>query len=201
MSRQAEAELLQRARTGDRVAFEELRAVLTAPLKQFVRRLIGPFSPIDEILQETFLALYLNLERVDSVQYLRPFLFRVVRNRCYDELRRQGRFQLVSLDGDPELVDDTIPVVVDQQALPEEMAHWTLLYAEVRQVMDRLPELQRQTLLLYFEADLSYEQIAIAMATNVGTVKSRLHYAKKNLLKLLRPELVQALNIKPEPSD
>lgn len=52
----------------------------------------------------------MNLERISSVESLRPFLFRVVRNRCYSELRRQGRFAVISLDtggkaGEPALED------------------------------------------------------------------------------------------------
>jgi DNA-directed RNA polymerase specialized sigma24 family protein len=53
-------------------------------------------------------------------------------------------------------------------------------------------------MILYCEEDLSYEQIAEAMATDIGTVKSRIHYARKNLVKLLRPEILEALGIKKE---
>ena len=64
--------------------------------------------------------------------------------------------------------------------------------------MDRLPELQRQTMILYCEEDLTYAQIAEAMTTDIGTVKSRIYYGRKNLRKLLKPEILEALGIEKE---
>ena len=57
---------------------------------------------------------------------------------------------------------------------PEEVAHWLLLRLEVQAAMNKLPELQRQTLILHAEEGLAYQEIAEAMDTSIGTVKSRL---------------------------
>jgi RNA polymerase sigma-70 factor (ECF subfamily) len=77
---------------------------------------------------------------------------------------------------------------------PEEVAHWLLIQLEVREAIDRLPEMQRQALILYSEEDLSYTEIAAVMETTVGTVKSRLFHAKQTLRRLLRPETLEALD-------
>jgi RNA polymerase sigma-70 factor (ECF subfamily) len=77
---------------------------------------------------------------------------------------------------------------------PEELAHWLLIHLEVQEAMERLPELQRQALILYAEEGLAYAEIAEIMETSVGTVKSRLHYAKKLLRGLLRPETLRSLD-------
>jgi RNA polymerase sigma-70 factor (ECF subfamily) len=59
--------------------------------------------------------------------------------------------------------------------------------------MEYLPEVQRQTLILYSEEEMSYHEIAVAMETNIGTVKSRLFQARKALRRLMRPQTLKAL--------
>ena len=95
-----EHELFQEARAGDRAAFDRLQKALDTSVRRFVRRLVGQSEAEDDIVQDAFLALYMNLERLDSNEHMRPFLFRVVRNLCYDELRRKGRFEFVLLNED-----------------------------------------------------------------------------------------------------
>lgn len=191
-------ELLQRAKMGERMAFDELQGELEPPVRRFVQRLIGQSDLEDDMVQNAFLALYMNLERIDPVEQLRPFLFRIVRNLCYDELRRRGRFQMVWLNEVPDARATALPLAMDHRPLPDDVVHWSLLYAEVQEAMEHLPEMQRQALILYFDEDLPYAQIAEVMASDIGTVKSRIHYGRKNLLKLLRPEILQALSTKKE---
>ena len=197
-----ETALLEAAREGDLTAFEQLQAMLDAPARRFVRRLIGRSDAEDDIVQNAFFALYKNLERLDVGEKLRPFLFRVLRNQCYDQLRRLGRYDVISLDDDSDDVDRT-ELAVDQRPQPEEAAHWLMLYNEVQTAIQRLPELQRQTLLLYTEAGLSYQEIASAMGVSIGTVKSRLHNGKRNLVSMLHPDTLYALDVaaQGEPSD
>lgn len=166
----------QRAREGDHEAFAEILLVFEPVMRRFILSLIGPTAQEDDIVQNTFLALYRNLARLKTVEHLRPFVFRVVRNQCYDELRRRGRYDTVPI-ADLPLVDHRPPV--------DEQAHWSIVYAEVQEHIQSLPENQRQMLLLYVEAGLSYREIAEALSISIGTVKSRLHHAKKTLKRLI----------------
>jgi RNA polymerase sigma-70 factor (ECF subfamily) len=189
-----EHELLKLARGGNTDAFAALQALLNPPARAFTRRLIGEID--EDIVQESFFALYMNLEKLDPPEKLRPFLFRVIRNRCYDRLRAQGRYDVVSLDEDVIVGSDTREAqIASDEPPPDERTHWLMIYAEVQQAMEKLPELQRQALILYSEARLSYEEIAEAMDVGIGTVKSRLYYAKRNLVRLLSPETVKALEV------
>ncbi len=185
-----EHRLLQQAQDGDPDAFEQLHTRLESSIRRFIRRLIGTQDSEDDIVQSVFIALYYNMRHIDPVENLRPYVFRMVRNRCYDELRRQRRYEIVSLDDEPRL---SFTSASDIDSQPEEAAHWLLLHLEVKEAIDRLPELQRQTLILFAEEDLSYAEIAMVMDTNIGTVKSRLHHAKKTLRRLLRPQTLQVL--------
>ena len=198
MSNSGEHELFEEAKSSNRTAFDRLQEILDVSVRRFVRRLVGINEAEDDIVQDAFLALYMNLERLESSEHLRPFLFRVVRNRCYDTLRRQGRFQFVPLDAASEGSAVAPSFLTDRRKQPDEELHWRLLYAEVQKAIDRLPEIQRQAIILYCEEDLTYAQIAEAMATDIGTIKSRIFYGRRNLLNLLKPEILEALGIEKE---
>lgn len=188
-----ETELLLRAQQGDYEAFEALYQALEPSVRRFVRRLIGAHEMEDDLLQVIFLALFQHIKRIDPPEHLRPYVYRMARNRCYDELRRQGRYKPLSMD------DEAVEVVVSfagasETPQPEDAAYWLLLQLDVREAMEHLPELQRQALILYAEEELSYAEIATAMNTSVGTIKSRIHHAKKGLRRWLRPETLKALD-------
>lgn len=189
-----EQTLFVQAKQGNRVAFDRLQKALSGPIRRFIRRLIGRHVGEDDIVSDTLLALYQNLRRIDPPENLRPFLFRIVRNLCYTELRRQGRYQTIMVDRSEDQ-EDLLASLPDGQATPEGELQRLLLQAELQQARDELPELQRQTLILYCEEDLSYAQISEVMATDIGTVKSRLFYARKFLVKRLSPETLTALGI------
>jgi len=188
-----EPELLKLAQCGDHDAFAELQSRLDSPIRRFIWRLVGTQDAEDDIVQDSLIALYLNLDRIQPVENLRPYLFRIVRNRCYDMLRKNGRFEQMSLDDEPVETWVSLHEAPLAGSQPEEVTHWLLLQMEVQQAMERLPELQRQTLILYSEESLSYQEIAEAMNCSIGTVKSRLFYAKKTLRQLISPETLQVL--------
>lgn len=191
MQQQQEIELLRQAQAGDMDAFGELQNLLESSIRRFVWRLIGTHDAEDDIVQDSLIALYLNLERVCPPENLRPYLFRIVRNRCYDLLRKRKRWEHLSLDEEP--VEAYVSLHTEGEGRPEEVTDWLMLNLEVQRSIDKLPELQRQTLILYSEESLSYNEIAEAMGCSIGTVKSRLFYAKKMLRQLISPETLNVL--------
>jgi RNA polymerase sigma-70 factor (ECF subfamily) len=189
-----QTELLRQAQAGDNDAFGQLQTQLEPAARRFIRRLIGTHDAEDDIVQDVFFSLYRNMTRIDPPEKLRPYVYRMVRNRCYDELRRQGRFQSVSLDDEPVESWVSFQAAPNGYSQPEEVAHWLMIHLEVQEAMERLPELQREALILYSEEEMSYAEIAEAMNTSIGTIKSRLYYAKRTLRGLLSPDTVQALD-------
>jgi predicted DNA-binding protein YlxM (UPF0122 family) len=76
---------------------------------------------------------------------------------------------------------------------PEDVTHWLLLKLEVDEAIDRLPAPQREVLLLYTEAELTYAEIAQALDISIGTVKSRIFHAKRTLRGLVKPHVLLAI--------
>lgn len=190
-----ESDLLRALQAGDEDALMVIMQRLENPLRRYVRRLIGDSETGEDIVQDVFFTLYRRCHQVDARRGLRPWLFRVARNRCYDELRRQGRFQQVSLDADPDESSFSLLETLPDPAEPtEELAHWLFIQLVVREAMERLPENQRQALILYAEEQMSYAEIAVATNTNSGTVRSRLFHARKALRRLVPPWVLATLD-------
>jgi RNA polymerase sigma-70 factor (ECF subfamily) len=191
-----ESDLLRALQAGDDDAFVVIMQRLENPLRRYIRRLIGDTDTGDDIVQDVFFTLYRKCDHVDASRGLRPWLFRVARNRCYDELRRQGRFQSVSLDADADAQGQTFSLaetLPDPSEPTEELAHWLFIQLVVREAMEKLPENQRQALILYAEEQMSYAEIAVATNTNPGTVRSRLSHARKTLRRLVPPWVLASL--------
>ena len=189
-----EHELLSLAQNGDYDAFEQLHDRLQPPITRFVNRLVGgPGQEAEDIVQDTLISLYVNMKKIDPVENLRPYVFRIARNRCYDILRRQGRYEQLSLDDEVVNIRVSFDVADRSSNQPEDVVHWLLLHLEVQEAMENLPELQRQALILYSEEHMSYAEIAEIMNTSIGTIKSRLFHAKKGLRRLLKPETLAAI--------
>jgi len=186
--------LLQRASAGERAAFAQLRDALRAPVRHFTYRLLSNaadcFEAVDEIEQDVFFALHRNLARVQSAEHLRPFVYRVCRNLCYDLMRKQASRRTRPLE-----VDVPGACALPALAAPDDGIAWAILYGEVQRTIDRLPYRQRVALILYAEEGLSYEQIAEATRTDLGTVKWRIFYGRKRLRRFLRPDLLEALGL------
>ncbi len=196
-----ENDLLRALQEGDNDAFVLLMQRLESPLRRYVRRLIGDSDTEDDIVQDVFFSLYRKSDRIDARRGLRPYLFRMARNRCYDELRRQGRFQSVSLDEEPEGKSFSLAETLPDPAEPtDELAHWLFIQLVVREAMEKLPENQRQALILYAEEQMSYAEIALATNTNPGTVRSRLSHARRTLRRLVPPWVLAALDSEPTPA-
>ena len=189
--------LLERARNGDMLAFEALQALLEDTIRGYIKRLLGRHDAEDDIVQNTFIALYKNLERLDTVDGMRAFVFRVIRNQCYDYFRHNSRYDVVSLDdGEWSHHSHAAKMTIhDESLLPEDTTHWRLLYDRVMEAMSELPDAQRLTLMLYTHEQLSYQEIADACEISIGTVKSRLYRAKLGLKRLLDADILEALGI------
>lgn len=194
MAELAEIALLREAQNGDMDAYTDLQVMLEPAIRRFAGSMIDDPDVVEDVVQDTFIAFYQNMQRVEPVENLRPYIFRIARNRCYDELRRWQRRETVSLDDEPVQVRVSYTAAADEAA-PDDLTHWLLLHLEVQDAIAQLPDVQRQSLLLYTEENMSYAEIAEIMDVSIGTVKSRIHHAKRGLRGLLRPETLQALEM------
>lgn len=162
--------LVLRCRRHDGQAASELAALFHHPLLYYLRRLTGSEHDAWDALQETWLTVFRSLHTLREPRALPAFIYRIAHNRAMLLLRKRKADLELGLD--PDLPE------------PESNTEETFSVEDAREVhrgLDRLTLAHREVLTLYFLQDLSIDDIAAALDVPTGTVKSRLHYAKKAL--------------------
>lgn len=172
--------LVDRARLGDPVAREELFRRHFDVAYRVAHRLLGREQDALDAVQDGFLKGVTHLRDFDGRSSFRTWLLRIVTNASLDSGRKRRRRPTVPL-GDTQ-TDGVEPVVTEDPSLG---MHRADLRDRIDQALARLSPETRQTFVLFAEADFSYKEIAECLGLPIGTVMSRLHYARRKLQSLL----------------
>jgi RNA polymerase sigma-70 factor (ECF subfamily) len=157
--------LILRSQAGDEAALAELIARYSAGLRLFLKKISGS-AAADDLLQETWFEVYRKINRLKTPEAFPAWLYRIARDKAYRELRRRPTRQAII---DEKLAQGT---PADEEIFAPEEAE------AVRAAMDQIALEHREVLMLRFIEEMSYEQIAQVIRRPVGTVRSRIHYAK-----------------------
>ncbi|HUN78530.1 MAG TPA: sigma-70 family RNA polymerase sigma factor [Solirubrobacteraceae bacterium] len=168
---QSDERLIALTRRGQHAAFEALFSRYQARLLAFCRHMLGSKEDAEDVLQEVFVAAFNAVLADGRAINVRPWLYRIARNRSLNHLRRASAIGVDSMD--VHFADGGMST--GEQVMRRES--FRLLIGDVQQ----LPETQRTALLLREIDALSYEQIAQAMETTVPSVKSLLVRARISL--------------------
>lgn len=177
--------LIARAKRGNLDAFNTLVLRYQDSAFSLAYRLLGDSSLAADAAQDGMIAAYRRLDTYRGGSF-RAWLLKIVANRCYDELRRRQRHPSVSIER-PTDDDDPEPLeIADASATPEEIAQQRELQRAIQRCIGALTDDQRVVLVLSDVEQLSYEDIADQVGTQLGTVKSRLSRARANVRDCLR---------------
>ncbi len=169
-----EITLITRAKRGDLGAFEALYEMHKASIYRTSLAITNDRLAAEEILQETFLRAFKHIDNVRAGVSLAPWLYRIAVNLAHDWTARHRRWP-AALD---EIIEQLITPAV---ASPEQTVEERELYELVYEAISKLEFKQRASLVMFYLQDFSLNEIAEIMDCPVGTVKSRLHYARENL--------------------
>jgi RNA polymerase sigma factor (sigma-70 family) len=168
---QGDAKLIAMARSGNTGAFETIVDRYQGRLLAFCRQMLGSTEDAEDVLQEVFVNAYRAMLADEREINLRPWLYRICRNRCLNHLRKPTADAQESMDMVP---------MVEAASTAEKVSN----REEFRQLLadvSKLPETQRTALLLREMDAMSYEEIAAAMEASVPSVKSLLVRARISL--------------------
>jgi len=132
----------------------------------------------DDVVQETFMRAQTNLDALREPDKVPAWLFRIAHNLCIDQLRAR-RASRIEPGADPATVG-----VCDGASVQRDLERGQMSDC-VRAKIDQLPEQHRAVILLYDIQGLSHQEIAEVLQIEVGTVKVRLHRARRKLRALL----------------
>lgn len=181
--RDPDVELMLRFQKGDVSAFEELLRKYQKPLVNFVYRFLHSREEAEEIAQEIFLRVYASAGSYRPEAKFSTWIYRIATNLCLNEIRKTKGVVLDSLETGG--IDDEAMSLPDKSVpSPQELTEYSQLVEMIKKAIDRLPPRQRLAVILNKYQGLSYREIAEVMECSEGAVKSYLHRAKENLLKL-----------------
>jgi RNA polymerase sigma-70 factor (ECF subfamily) len=183
-------DLINRSKAGDLDAFNRLVERYQNDVYNLALRMTSSPHSAEDVAQDTFISAFRNIERFREGNF-RAWLLRIASNASLDELRRRKRKGGYSLDEMMDAPDSTFEVQEEGRG-PEAEAEAKELEALIQSGLSTLPDDQRLAIVLRDIQGLSYEEVAEAMKSSVGTVKSRISRGRSRLRDYLRrhPELI-----------
>lgn len=166
--------LVRRCLTGDQGAMLALVERFRGQVFGLCYRMLGQRQDAEDVAQETFVRVLKNLHRWDAARDFEPWLLAIAGNRCRTALSNRKRRPAAEIL--PEQVSDGLPDIQAAKNLAEEV---TLALSGIR-------DDYRQAFALFHEQELSYGEIAVSMDVPLGTVKTWVHRARRELIDQLQ---------------
>ena len=188
---QGDEKLIAMVRAGDPSAFEMIVDRYQGRLLGFCRQMLNSTEDAEDVLQEVFVNAHRAMLRDEREINLRPWLYRIARNRCLNHLRKPT--------ADAQESMDMVPAV--EASSTAERVHNREEFRQILGDVNKLPETQRSALLLREMDALSYEEIAAAMDTTVPSVKSLLVRARISLAEASQARLLTCNEVHVELSE
>lgn len=170
-----EEALVFAAKNGNTKCFEELYKIYYDKIYALAITMVKNSADAEDVLQITFVKAWQSIDKLENVSAFNTWIQRITINQCNSMLR--GKKQNYSIDDESE--DGEILQIESDLLLPEQYAEREDLSIRLKEIVDDLSIVQRETILLYYYNELSVEEIAETMDCSVGTVKSRLFLARK----------------------
>ncbi len=169
----SEVELVQGCLAGDGVSQLRLVEQFQGMVFGLCLRMLGHRQDAEDITQEVFLRTFRHLRHWDQARPLRPWLLTIAANRCRTFLENRGR-RPTSVDFSAEVPADRSPPARSDDA------------EEIQMALLRLRPEYRECFVLFYQNELSIEEVADVLGCPEGTVKTWLHRARKEIAEHLQ---------------
>ena len=183
-----QADLIKQAKKGDLDAFNRLVLIHQESIFNLVVRIMGDEMSAADVSQQTFISAYRNLRTFRGGNF-RAWLYRIATNNCYDELRRRKRrpeqpLTAVDAKSGEEIEDPTW--LADGELGPEDLVENRELETAIQSCISALPEDFRMVLVMVDVQDIPYAEAAEIAKTPIGTIRSRLSRARRQIQECLQ---------------
>jgi RNA polymerase sigma-70 factor (ECF subfamily) len=178
----SDAELVEQALSGSQAAYHTLVSRYATPAVNLAARMVQDRALAEDLAQEAFARAFERLATYDRQRRFISWFFQILHNVTIDYLRR-NRPVTVSLDSVERTGDPGLAATV--QDLPDALAEQAALVGALDVALARIRPEYREAVLLRYREDLSVQEIAEAMNLPVGTVKTYLYRARRELASIL----------------
>ena len=165
--------LVYRCQVGDELAFKQLYEQFYSRSLRLLRGLLK-FEEAEDLNQEVWLTVYKQIAGLDDAARFRTWLFQITRNKALDHFRKAKRFnefhEILRNEEEP-IIDADLEI---EQNTGKELEHY----------LGKLSPKLREPLMLHVFEGMDYEEMALILGVSIGTVKSRIHNAKRKIKRL-----------------
>ncbi len=184
MTENNDEQLIKQYLDGDEKALEILVQKYLKQIYNFVFRMTRNAHDAEDIAQEVFLKTWKNLKKFDKNKSFKAWLFRIAKNASIDFLRKKKiiPFSDFSNDDGENMIAENI---IDEAPLPDEIFERKDLAQTLTKATDKLPLNYRAVLYLYYNNQLTFQEIADSLDEPMNTIKSRHRRALAMLRKML----------------
>jgi len=176
-----ETQLISRCQQGDQEAFKEIFDRYQKKVYRIAYGVVRHREEALDIVQEVFVKLFHSIKNFKGKSHFYTYLYRMVMNTAIDHSRKMGKQIISSLDEEGSFEPSE-----EIEKWPEKILLQKELEEKVNGAMRKLPAEQRAAIIFREVEGLSYQEMADAMECSIGTVMSRLHYARKRMQELLK---------------
>ncbi len=183
----SDEELMLAVQKGDREAFGQIVRRYQEDALRLAYHYVHNWEDARDLTQDAFVKVYSQANRYDAMQPFRPWFFRILVNHVLNHLSRKKKIRFSSIfrkqDGGQET--NLLDGYVDDRQPEEDLLSRQLVWSALK----KLPKNHRNVLILRELEGLPEQEVAQILGCSIGTVKSRLHYAKRKMRHLLAEEL------------
>ncbi len=187
MTKNTDAELVERVQRGDKRAFDLLVVKYQSKILSIISRFISDHAEINDVAQDAFIKAYRALPGFRGESAFYTWLYRIAINTAKNYLTAKGRRPPASDIDSQDAESYGVGVALRENASPERLMMRDQLKQVIFETIDDLPEDLRTTITLREIDGLSYEEIANSMDCPVGTVRSRIFRAREAIDEKIKP--------------
>jgi len=179
--------LLDRSKSGDVAAFEQLIEGYQRKIFNIALRIVGNYDDAGDLAQEVLIRIYKSIRNFKEQSSFSTWVYRITTNVCLDEIRKRKNRKVISLDEELKFDDGEMSrQIASDDPLPEDTAERSELREIVNNAINSLSEEHRVVIILRDIQGFSYEEIAEMVKCPEGTIKSRINRARQALRNILQ---------------
>ncbi|MFL0247028.1 RNA polymerase sigma factor [Candidatus Clostridium stratigraminis] len=169
-------ELIDRLKNNDKAAFKILYETYSEKIYKTAYLIVNDKSYAHDIVQEVFIKIYMNINTLLHNSAFSSWIYTITINCCMKHININSKTQLLYEE------DDLIEISEEKSYfIPEDSFLENELHDEIMSYINKIPEVQKITIILFYYNDLTIKEIASAMKCSEGTVKARLSRGRKKL--------------------
>lgn len=176
--------LMLRVKEGDTRAFEQLVELHQRAVIGTVARMLNNLDDAHDVAQQVFVRVWRSAPRYEPSAKFTTWLFTIMRNLVFNEMRRRGRKREVSMEEQQE--EHHVEHAAPDRTNPDTVVAQSELEVAIDRAIQALPEKQRLAVLLRRDVDMPYEEICDILGMSLSAVKSLLFRARNDLKEKLK---------------